>query len=351
MLKIKQKAIAMAVMISLGIPYSQKAEASVVVTDPGNFLENLAGNIQDAANWAEEKSTMMFSMDLDALLAEMMVDNDNNAISNLIVRTGAALEEIQNIEILEMSIPDGDAADTVTLQVLEESATCSSAIGASEEAKERLSEHCQFEMDLGEQITVTEDIITNFVAECTALGESSGEEGDTGINKTTCTEATNILGVGTLDTLSHSESESVKKYIQLVAGVTPSIKKSYKFEDGSKLKNKELIKEMRLEAVRSMVQTSLSEIAFMRIGGDEVKFSPLHLLSQFDEDRYGSTKWTSSLANVDPDSKNSIMPSEILRKMAVMDSFMVHMSVLSYKQSLREEAINATRLAVVVEPL
>ena len=50
------------------------------------------------------------------------------------------------------------------------------------------------------------------------------------------------------------------------------------------------------------------------------------------------------------DGKN-VFPSEIMRKIAVMDAFLVHMSVLQFKQQLRMEALMAAQLALEINPL
>lgn len=350
MKKFKQNIIVCSIVAALGMGYTPKTEALIPTTDIANLAEGIAGNIQDMYNWAEEKTMMMMDMDLSSMMEELSINNENNAIANMIVRNGAAKQEIQNLEIAEQSTPDMDAPDTATIQVLEESATCSSTVNSKKTSEESLEDHCQFETPEKDQIKENREIVKGFIEDCENLKRDSDSGSSLGMNGTMCTQASILVGAGTLDTLDENQSKAVKNYIKLISGVNPDIKKSYKYKADSVAKRESLIREMRKEAFRNLAVTSLNEIAYMRIS-EEGRLAPLHLLSEFDSNRYKSLDWSTKVSNTSISAKNSVYPSQILRKMAVMDSFLVHMSVLQYKQSLRQEAIDAASLAIQVEPL
>ncbi|WP_137297114.1 hypothetical protein [Psychromonas sp. SP041] len=350
---IKSKSTLLYAALTLStIGYSSSSFALIPTTDAANLTENIAGNIASAYSWAEQKAIMMADLDLQSMLSELGIDNDNNAISNMIVRSGSALEEIQNIEIIEQSIPDKDATSTISLQAMKSTAQCSAQSEAETDMDDHVEENCQFMTDVADQIELRQDIVDDFIEECESLIDTDNlGDDEEPINKTLCVRSSILVGAGTLDTYTYDQASAVKQFVRLVTGVRPTLKQSGKHSEDSAV----LINEMRKEAVKGLAFSSLNEIALMRTSsttsGTSPLMAPLHIISDFDEDRFGSTSWMATLQNVDEDNKNSVYPSEVLRKVAVMDSFLVHMSVLSYKQQLRMEALEATGLAIKINPV
>lgn len=348
--KSKLTILAYSLTICLGLSQTPKSEALIPTTDVAGLAESIAANIQALHQWAEQKSMMMMEMDMMAMMEELSVDNENNAISNVIVRTGAAMQEIQNLEVIEQSIPDKDSCRTIAVQVSLGDALCVVADKIAEKTDERLEKNSGFNKPSSKQIKERNQIAKDFVEQCLELQEGIRDP-ETPIKKSMCLKASILTGGSTIDTYDPNQEKAVNKFIELIAGPIPTIKETGTLSNSGASQNKKLIQEMRKEAFRALVDTSLSEVAGMRTSPNGTELSPLHHLSEFDKTRFGSVDWMATLQNVNPDKKNSVYPSEIMRKMAVMDSFMVHMTVLQYKQQLRIEAIQAGHLALDVEPL
>lgn len=354
--KVFKKKLISTAMLSCCMFYTPFASALLPTTDVGNLMEALAGNIQQSASWAQEKSMLMYKMDLSSMLEELSVDNTNNAISNLIIRTGAAKEEVQNLDVMEKSIPDRDAADTLTTQVLEKNADCASSIKTNEKVNKSLEKNCKFDVPEKAQIKDRKKIVSKFIADCESLVDDSITNKDENkIDKSMCLKASILTGGTTYDTYTKDEEKAVNQYIKLIAGVAPALKNSHKYKDSKNAHNDVLIKEMRREAVRSLVVSSLTEIANNRAMSSENSNNPLmsklNALTDFVHKRYQNEHWLKTLENVDHGEKNSVMPSQTIRKLAVMDSFLAHMSVLQYKQQLRMEALQSAQLAITADPL
>lgn len=346
----KKKLIAVSLVLSMSLGHNDNSEAIVPMADVANLAENIAGNIQDMQTWAKEKALMMMEMDMEAMMEEMSVDNTNNAMSNMIIRTGAATEEVQNLEVAEMTEPDKDACNTIAVQASLNDALCIAADKVRDKTEETLEKNADFTAIPSEQIQKQKEIASEFVEKCLELQDKTVDE-ENPMATSMCLRASILTGGSTIDTYDAQQSEAVSQYIQLITGPIPSTKKTGTLEKDSNSRNMTLIGEMRKEAFRSMVSTSLHEIASLRTSPGGVEMSPLHNMTRFNKDRFGKIDWMATIQNVNPDKKNDVLPSEIMRKMAVMDSFMVHLSLMQYKQQLRIEALQAASLSLASNPL
>jgi hypothetical protein len=352
----KLKTMIAIAITSAGISYSSNSSAIISFTDYAALVENSAGNIQDMYNWAQEKALTMMEMELTSTLEGLSIDNMNNAIANVISRTGAATQEVQNLEVLEKSAPDKDACATITLQILGKDAECATAEKSSQAIKKAQAKHANYSSGGSAYKDETKKLVEKVVQDCEVLQDPSLEMNDENLLASSmCADSGLLTGV-TLDgdTLNPDQEKAAALYIDLVTGVEPTFKKSSLLQDDSASYNKMLVSEMRRESFRSIVITSLNEIKAMRTSpgiDSEADPSPMQLLQEFDDDRFGDADWMAELQNVKASSKNSIYPSEINRKIAVMDAFSVHLDLLQYKQSLRMEALINGLLALEVDPL
>jgi hypothetical protein len=335
----------------LSLAISAPANALIPVTDIANLAENIAGNIQDMYNWVEQKRLLLMQMDQVGISSEMDIDNTNNAIANVIVRTGKATQEVQNIEILEKSAPDKDAPGTIAVQAMNKEASCFSADRVVSQLDSFHTKNGNYSSNPSEQQKQAKEIAKKIVTECEVLQDGVVDPKNP-LATSLCTRADILLG-GRGATYTADESKAAEKMAELIVGPTPLIKTSSGFEGADEAKRQILQSEMRKEGFRATAYTSMAEIRAINESPDRVNHSTpsvLETLEQFDNERFGSADWLATIQNVNPEKKNSVYPSEVIRKMAVMDAFLVHMSLLQYKQSLRAEALQAADLAYTLNP-
>lgn len=330
--------------------YSPKADAILLVEDIANFIENVAGNIQQIRSWTEEQRMMIMGMDQEAMLESMNIDNMNNAIGNLIVRDARNAMGVQHKEIEEMSVPDADACVTSAVQRVldrvEDRFKCD--VHAKNEKQQK--KHGNYNFSPREFEVSTRADRNELLESCEALLTGTPESPEARLQLTMCTRAGVLTGTDSGTVLNNTEKEASDRFIELVTGPTSTFKRSNRLPDGSNEKNEMLVEEMRHEAFRSIAIASLNEVQRWRISpgtqsNGTVIPSPLEILEKFSRDRFGDEEWMQSVQNSSYVNKNTVNTTQLLRKMAVMDSFLVHMEVLKYKQRLRMEVLDAALLA------
>lgn len=344
-----KKSIAKLSLMSALIFGSQHSFAIIPVTDIANLIESINGNLQRMEQWAEEKGMKKLEAQISGANAQLGVDNINNAIANVIVRDGLAKQEIQNIDIIEKSAPDVDSCGAIAASMMEKNASCAASEKSASAIRRSTAKHSTFKATPAAQEQQIIEIINNKVSICEQLLDS---EGDGTISSTLCTRADIMLGSTSSNTFSDIETQAADEYIDLITGTVPVKKTAGNYDGADQAQKAILVNDLRREAFRSLINTSLNEIALVRKSEDELTPSVLDSLQLFDDERYGSEEWMASVGNIssDPSEKNQTMPSEVLRKIAGMDTFLVHMSMLQYKQQLRMEALLAGSLAYQIDP-
>lgn len=345
----KKSKIAVTIALAASLFIVQSPQALIPTTDIANLTENIMGNLQKMQSWVEEKGLMKFTMKQAGVNTELEIDAMNNGLANVIFRTGRANQEIQNIEILEKSAPDKDACNTITSQVLLKDANCGASSTVKERVMESTKKHANFKQTPAEQERSANALVKRKIGVCENLSDGASDPSNT-LNSTMCTRANLIVAGGTGDTLSGNEEQAVDEYIDLITGTVPTLKKSAAYDGATEEQEHILVEELRREAFRATVNTSLNEIAATVKSPDGNSPSVLQSLQLFVDERFGSEKWAATLGNVHETEKNSVYTSEIIRKVAAMDAFLIQMSMLQYRQQLRMEMLLAAQLAYDIDP-
>lgn len=340
--------VATLIGVTLTMGYVPKSHALLPTTDYANLTETIAGNIQKIQQWAEEKGLEKIKMNFQSVLAELNIDNMNNAIANVISRSGRAMQDVQNLDLLEKSAPDGDACETISLQLLGGDVLCMSADNSNAAVAETMKKHTSFDKPVAEQMQAARDIAEYTVNRCKELSGGSGS-----LDDTMCVRG-DLLSGGASGTLSDEEAEASELFNELLVGTIPVIKKANDYDKDSSTYLARLNAEMTHEAFRSLVATSVNEVSSMykspgRDGAGPLP-SPMDVLQEFDNNRFGSVEWMSALQNVDKNVKNSVMISQVTRKIAVMESFQIHLELIKMKQQLRMESLLAALVRLELDP-
>lgn len=346
--KIKKTVLSITLATSLAMP--SMVSATYPTIDFSNLLEAITQNYQDMQNWAQERMMMMAEMDLQSALSSLGIDAENNAMTNMMVREGRRAQTIQRLEVMEWSMADSDACSTITSQVVTKEVNKRADNEKENNDKESKDKHNNFADNAEDwKDKVTKEVESVFET-CEALVDTKGA---TGIASSLCTEGGNIISAGTKGRLTKEQSKASQESIKILVGVAPTFKDSSRLPNG-KAKKKMILNEVRLEAFRDMARKSLDEVnSQFRLApsADGGLASPFEALKKFDDKRYGNPTWMSCVQNAGADCKNSIYISQINRKIAVMNAFLVHMEIIKYRQQLRIEGLNAAMLSLKVEPL
>lgn len=335
--------IAIAVSASLFTP--NKVEAAYPVLDISSLMETITQNIQDMQNWAEEKAMSMAEMDLQSMLSSLGIDAQNNAMTNMMVREGRRAETIQNIQVMEWSMPDSDACGTLTQKIVEKETESRNKEAKSVESTKAREKNNNFNQTPSAWKSDVKVIVDEVVDKCQSFTAESNVDGD--MSNSMCSTGGLLFGDGK-DTLTVTESAAVDTMIDILVGPVPTYKESNLLTDGSDEKKERQIREIRDEAYKDIVRTSLLEVASeVKTTGDLP--SPFETLKKFDDERYGSEQWLKDIQNVDPENKNAVYGSEITRKIAVMNAFLVHMEIKKYKQALRMEGLQTAMLSLMIQ--
>lgn len=337
------KAVLPALLATM-LVYPKQVNAGYPVLDISNLMETITQSIQDMQNWAQEKMMMMAEMDLQSMLSGLNIDAQNNAMTNLIVRDGLKDQTIQNIEMTMHSVPDMDACGTLTQQIVAKETQKNNALKKQSQIRKEQKKHNDFGKSVKQWKNAQEEVVEDVFEYCKGTG------GNDGLKSSLCSQGSLIVGGSSGTTLSGAESDASSQVVDLLVGVNSEYKKSNDVTKDTVEHKKLTLEEMRKEAFRDLARVSLHEVSKQFSSTGNLP-SPYQILRQFDNERYGNEQWLKDIQNVDPDNKNAVYISEITRKIAIMNAFMVHMDVIKYKQQLRMEALQGAMLALEVEPL
>jgi len=339
--------LVLALALGIGLVLTSPARAQYLVSDVANLTETISASYHALQSWMEENVLMQKAMDQAGMNTSLEVDSINNAMANMIVRQGATSEEIQNLQVLQESMPAQDACEAVTLSVNLEDVICGvedEVVEASDRQIDRLNT-----LEMTEEGQIDAHIRTSvgeLLAECQDMSTTDGMG-------TACLETQDLLG-GSIPTLTEDQARSTEAQIALLIDPVPDRMVNPR-------QNQALTEEQRLEGMRVLGLKSLASNSMLMVRAERLSVdgqpSRLQLLKTFAEEHFGTAAGADFLAvmtNTHEDKTESLSkqstPSQVMRSMAVMDAFLVYMDVLKYEQQLRMEVLQAGLLAVTVEP-
>ena len=327
-----------------------------IITDIPNLIENIASNVTEIYNFAEEMSQTYLSMDLQSAMAGLGIDAANSLAVQQMTQEAQEAQDKSDAEFMERVMPDSDACDTDTLNKMEQENECMAADLASEQLEKAIKRNSNFSTNQADYRDSIAVIASDMIIECKNLQTGAPVDPNNLLSTSLCLSGGIVSGVSVADTMTLNEEAASNSLIDMMAGPIPTYKSSRDVPDNSPRKNDMILEEMRLEAYRSLATSSFSAITSARkpsfTSTGAIGPSYLETLSQFDNDRWGDSEWRAEISNIttDGENPNSVMPSELMRKMAVMDAFQVHLGVLQYKQQMRQEALLAAMLAFQISP-
>ncbi|MCP1674249.1 hypothetical protein J2T57_001351 [Natronocella acetinitrilica] len=339
-------AAALALALSLGV--SAPAKAQFMNIDYANLAENIVGNMQSMNFWAQEKMVLMESMSLNTALSDLTIQNQNNATANTIIRINQRATDLHNTRAITRSIPAYDVCDNVSIVVSMEDAVCAAVERKDDDQQRIVEKHTNFSQSAGEFERSRREAAAELVGACDELGFDR------------CADASMLLG-GSGDGLNISDrdgsAEATFRQIDIITGGLPERKTSPSLGAGVAA-NEQRINDLRREALRSLVTTSLSEIRAARLSIDDMP-SEFQNMWEFSAQRWGTEEaedFLKRIANAHPDkaelgNRARTYPEEVIRLTASMQAFQTFMAVESYRQSLRLEALNAGMLSLMIQPL
>ena len=317
------------------------AKAMYPVFDNAVLLETITQVKQEMKNWSQKKILEEAKRRLMAKLSGMEIDAQNNAATNTIVREGRRAEELQKIKVTEMLMPDKDACNTIGTQLIEKASKNSVKKRINAFIDRDRKRTTGFDLSLGEWKSQQSAFVSEAANLCFAEDENGEQKG------VSCLEKGNFITKDNLDAEGAKIADIKNK---LLLGVVSPYKKSNSLSKNTSEKKQFQLLELRKELFKDLARVSLSEVSGQFKATNSL-FSPYAILKKFDDERYGNAKWLKSIQNVDPENKNEVYISEVTRKIAVMDAFLVHLELIKYKQSLRKEQIQAAMLALMVDPV
>ena len=322
--------------------------AVIPATDYANLGQSIVNNLQDMADSEAWQAIYKSMMDQAASFASMSVDNKNNVWSNVIVRQGAATQEVQNIELVKMSTPAFNSEKTLGLSI---SVYCNEGSEvASKEADDKsyvsTKEAQALKME-GKNVKTFQDTQNEIIDRFNG-GEGVCASPSDDSSKETIESAINpralISESPDNESLSPKAEQAIYDYIDLVA---PPYVSSYLDKSRSEKADETLkIGNAELEVFHSFPRTMLLKLMSKRsITNSRTGLSEITTLSEFSDQHYGGGSSSNSNISGKIMLSNLAVPSVVWRNLAVMKAFQVHMAVLKYKSSLDQEAIMAFNLA------
>lgn len=356
MFKLKKIATAVVFAISVSLSTASNAVIAVPSIDIANLAENIAGNIQSAYQWAQEKVISMAQMDLSQLLSQNEMDSMNNAMANVIVRVNKAMEDIHNQKVVEMAVPDRDICKTMAIKLVMDDIYCAlddsratsnankaAAAKAATAASGSASEFQKY----------TEDQINKMHTSCTALGSGGGKT----MADTPCGRVENVTQGAVLGASAAERAKTRKASELAIQNMTgqnePRIRTNPNLPD-SVATRASVAKDLRFENYKALAINSLEETNRMiqAAEGKEDLPTPMEAMQAFDMDRFGSETWMEEVSNTGANKlSNPVSQTELMRKMLAMDAFNIHLNLLQYEHQLRMEKMAAAQLDIKLDPV
>lgn len=355
----KIKKIAVAIGFSVFLVTSTPVYATGVPTiDFAGLVEKITANITEMTNWAQEKAKMALQMDMESLLSKLEISNMNNAFSNMIARSGAALQNIQNMEVAEMMAVDKDVCGNVAFSLFDEQVSCYVDDRANAETHDIVTDVGRYDLGPVQFDKHYENVTNKIIDKCESLltvDEYDLEEGEK-VMYSQCLQAGSMLGIGTSNTFTETEEDAVEMQIRLITGPFPEQKHSTDLVVGSDGWVRTRLKEMRKDAFKSIPVATFNEIAkWRKKASDGAPLSRMEVLQEFVDARK-DPNWILQVAGakwdgVDGGGDTTVYRTELLKKMTVLELKQTELQLEQFKHQLRLEGINAAMLALMLDPV
>ena len=337
----------------------QRAEAQIPVTDIGSLMQMVQDGIMRAMESEIMQTLEQTGLDMMGVFSEMEVDTINNGFSNMIARMGRAMQDIQNMEQEEKSMPAQDVCDTLTLSKSLDDMLCDMDAQVAQFNAEKAGVRAMrggngvVVCTPGGQCTVENRAPSaaevdkynaakskEYVDECMSLVGSDG--------KSLCWNTSLAVSPPPQGTTAE-EYKAVLRMNQAAVGIlektprTDSTKESMK---GEPLHNKLKALDDREAYFKGSLEASLNLNTIIREGTLEAdgtrKMGDLHNLEKYLSTRLGSSNWLCEVTNtcntVGPNGKPPyVAPAELERRKAEMDAVLLYMNLQQYSSMLRIE--------------
>lgn len=366
------KKTALAVALASYFCYVPASNAIMLPSiDVAVLTETIAGNIQALRNWVEEKTMMRMGMDMESVNAAFGIDNENaNAAKQIYSENEARADESRRTALIN-SKPTNNACKTLANQAMGAAVSCDAEQSLKKSTSASAGKRAGFSSTPTEVKEIEKAIIKETVDTCSLLqdeavaaeyrqlrsqsihGQGSAELKPADLlAMSKCLNPGLLVGTGlTESTFMPEDKVAAEHFKELIIGPVPTFKSSSLLDEKSDAYKKQAVNEARIEAFRNLAELTYSEAIAMRDGGtDGTNPSELFVLQNFSDERYGNKEWMSQIQNSDEPTKNEVQPPEVLRHIATMDAFMVHLDLIKYKQQLRMEALQAATLALMLDP-
>lgn len=356
--------------IALGVAvyptlYSPPAQAILPTTDYAQFGLKVKSMMADAVAYAKQQALAIQEMDLMAILSQMSIDNVNNGFANMVVRMGGALQDIQNMEQMENSVPAQDACSTITASADLDSAVCS----AASQMAERLSKSSGARrMAVGDGTYKCSESGCTFVEgeppTASDVSRYNAHQAKTIVDKcellqgpdgSLCDDPS-LLVAPPGEHLSVEEYQAAEIQIEISGGVgRPMPKANATLEPDSTQFKVAQAEDMRREGMREKA-LAIKQHVFMLENGtlqNNVREpGEVTVLDRYLEERIGSKYWICEVTNsCDKSTTNYVAPAELEKRKIQMDAVMMYITLQQYKSSLRLEQLQADMLLLEVEEL
>jgi hypothetical protein len=340
---------------------AQKAEAQIPVTDAASLSQAIQDGIARVMESEIMQQIEQTGLDMMALFSELEIDNVNNAFSNMIARTGKAMQDIQNIEQLEKGMPAQDICDTLTLSKNLDDALCDMDSKVAEYNQKRAA---RVAMMTGQgTVRCTGDVCVGvpgapsnldinkqnaaaakeFVTKCDALKSATGTD--------LCNQASLVVNPPPQGT-NAQEYEAIEKMNEVAAGVMiqpPRTNDSVESARGTPIHDQLRALDTRDAYFRNSFQSSLDLNTLLKEGTKDAsgqrKTGEIINLDIYLSTRLGSQNWLCEVTNTckaplmaqGANPTPYVSPDELEKRKAEMDAVLLFIGMQQYKSMLRIE--------------
>lgn len=340
--------------------FTQTAQAQIPVTDAASLMQAIENGIMRAKDSQIMQMFEQTKIKLMALYSELEIDALNNAVGNMIVRTGKAMQDLQNIEQLEKSMPAQDICDTIDMSVKLEDMICNMESQAfrdnqrNAQAKAMASGKKSVECtapgvckvvdrapSIEEVTSQNARAAKKIISECEALSKATGED--------LCANAGLLVNPPPQGTTAEQYKAMQHQIDLAVNPIIPMPQTDASMEGirGTPAHYRSLVVDQRATNFRESFRAVLNHNLMLQHGtmeGDETRMpGEVFLLDKFLSERVGDQQWLCEIANACPggDKAPHVAPAELERRKTQMDAVQMYIAVQQYKANLRIEKLLA----------
>lgn len=339
--------------------FTQTAHAQIPVTDVAGLMQAIQNGIMRAKDSQIMQMFEQTKMKLMSLYSELEIDALNNAVGNMIVRTGKAMQDLQNMDQLEKSMPAQDICDTIDMSVKLEDMICnmesqafrdnqrnadSKAMSAGKKSMECTAGVCKMvdrAPTVEELTSFNARVAKKLITECEVLAKATGED--------VCA-STGLLVNPPPQAATTEQYKAMKNQIDLAVNPIipmPQTDASMEGIRGTAAHYRSLAVDQRATNFRESLRSVLNHNMMLQHGTMEEdgtrQLGEVFLLDKFLGDRVGNQQWLCEIANACPggDKAPHVAPAELERRKTQMDAVQMYIAVQQYKSTLRIEKILA----------